>query len=74
MIMRRSKYLQFLDAKFESEFGPKLRELREINQLALTGEISEQERLSQHERLFPGFSKVERLEDAAECDRSAKSA
>jgi hypothetical protein len=72
--MRRSKYLQFLDAKFEREFGPKLRQLREINRLAATGKISEQERLTLHERLFPGFSKVERLEGASERGCSAKSA
>lgn len=54
-IMRRSEYLAYLDAKFEREFGPKLRQLREINRLALHGEISEEERLLLHEGLFPGF-------------------
>ncbi len=57
--MRRSEYLAFLDAKFEKEFGPKLEKLREINRLAAIGLISERERLKRHEKLFPGFSKVE---------------
>jgi hypothetical protein len=54
--MRRSQYLAFLDERFEREFGPKLQELRKINQLALTGRISEEERLMLHEALFPGFA------------------
>lgn len=57
--MRRSQYLAFLDQKFEQEFGPKLKKLREINELAAVGRISEEERLHLHEILFPGFKKLE---------------